>query len=207
MLLKDFYKKNLEEGGIFSIPVSDIVLKEKCHIKAMNDGHTITGGKQNPCVIVTEDTSGKYNLLIGWADYMLAVQNGEKEIPAIIMDKNKYENNITRKDFIKWVSLKPEFDDLKNIKVDKSFVQSPPHKYKIDNVRQQAIDDTTIYFIKHPIIVSEDNIVLDGYTRYLVACELKPACLSIARMNTKIFQKYFYRDKRHKTPIIPTSQT
>lgn len=206
MLLKDFYKIHFEKGDISPIPVSEIKLTEKCHIKATNDGHTITGGKQNSCVIVTEDTDGKYNLLVGWADYMLAVQNEYKEIPAIIMDKEDDGREPTRHNFMMWLSSKTTFGNLTNIKVTKSFIQNPPNQYKIDSVRKQANNDIS-YFLTHPIIISENNVLLDGYVKYLVACELKITWFNVRQMDTKIFQKYFYKNKKHKNPKIPTIQT
>lgn len=89
-----------------SIPIGKINLAEQCHIKAEKNKYNVSDLNREPmCVVRKIENTGvnsEYALVIGYRDYITALNNGAEEIKAIIvLDKS-------RKKFLETLNNTPE---------------------------------------------------------------------------------------------------
>lgn len=79
--------------------------------------------------------------------------------------------------------------ELNDIIIPKEFIETPPKKWKLKRAEQEYLSQ----FEFKGIVVDENNILVDGYTRYLVAKKygIKNVRVTIrVDLNEKQFKRY-----------------
>ena len=117
-------------------------------------------------VIAHKNNDGTYNLVTGWKDYMIAVRDGIKEIKAVLVDE------LNRDEFLRWLSASTDWVRLDDIHIPDCFAAYSPRKEKLDVYVEEvktAIQkhSLTDYLDVKPITIDKNNVLVDGYTRYL----------------------------------------
>lgn len=168
MTVKQFRTLARETENYFKIPVTMIRMTEKVHYnKAMNSVPSLDKPRKNLMVIVHYNKyDNTYTLITGWKDYMIAIRDGIKVINAVIVP------DLTREDFIRSLSANYDWVQLKDIKISKCFVNSPPKNEKIHKCiteMKQAIREDRVpdYLNRKPITINKEGYLIDGYTRYI----------------------------------------
>lgn len=169
---------------VTELDVQDIILTEDVHLSVQNFvfrinlKHYSESGKISIPVAVRPLNDGKYSLVTGAARYFAAKILNIPRIPAVITDMGHDE-------FVKSRFLLANKDDNKDgkfqrkiegqtlislITVPKTFLESRPNPAKIK--------ETIEYYKKHgqfdkPIVIrGENNLLVDGYKRYVAAKEM-----------------------------------
>ena len=117
-------------------------------------------------VIAHRNNDGTYNLVTGWKDYIIAVRDGIKKIKAVLVDE------VNRDEFLRWLSVSTEWIGLDDIHIPDCFAAYPPRKEKLDGYIKEvktAIQkhSLTDYLDVKPITIDKNNMLADGFTRYL----------------------------------------
>lgn len=167
MTVKEFRALSRKRKNYEITPVSQIRMISDIHTK--NDSSTIFGlqkSVKNLLVIVHKNDNGTYNLITGWKDYTIAVRGGIKEVKAVLVEETN------REEFLYRLSATADWLSVDEISVPKIFEVSPPKKEKIDKCIEQiktAVEKYTLsdYLDGKPIKVNKDNVLQDGYTRYI----------------------------------------
>ena len=123
-------------------------------------------------VIAHKNDDGTYNLITGWKDYIIAVRDNIKEIKAVLVDE------VNRDEFLHWLSASTEWVRLDDIHIPNCFQAHPPKKEKLDGyikeakiaIQKYALSD---YLDIKPITIDKNNMLTDGYTRYLALKTLR----------------------------------
>ncbi len=155
MLIKNFMDRYKADAQ--TLPLSDIVLTEKIHIKGMERGDKALFIPKTPIVIVRVD-EGKYALVSGYCDYVSAIENGDSGILGIIVpDKS-------RNAFFKRLAKMPESVNTCDLKTPSGWTSPKPEKVAacIDHYH---IDGT----FGKDIIIDERYEIIDGYAAVVAA--------------------------------------
>lgn len=117
-------------------------------------------------VIAHRNDDGTYNLITGWKDYFIAVRDDIKKIKAVLVDE------VNRDEFLRWLSASTDWVRLDDIHIHGSFQARPPKKEKLDGYIKEvktAIQkhSLTDYLDVKPITIDKNNVLTDGFTRYL----------------------------------------
>lgn len=76
---------------------------------------------------------------------------------------------------------------ISDVKILDSFKKSVPKKFKLERIK----DYVNVYNnIDKPITLTEDGVLIDGYTRYLVAKELNIKTVPYTVIQSKLKNKY-----------------
>lgn len=176
MINKIAVKENMEIRNSFTkshdiqlIDVSKIKLTEKIHIDAnVNFSKQILKLKSkdiqvlNNPIIIKDNKDGSYSLVTGYKGYRIANELNHEVIPAIVISE-------TRKEFINKIGFKSSHYKemfIKNISIPELFKERRVTKIKV----QKVLD----YYNKHktfdkPITITNENVLIDGYSRYVAA--------------------------------------
>lgn len=176
MTIKQFRTLARRKGAYETIPVNLIRIVSDIH---MGNDVPMIFALQKPInkllVIVHKNDDGTYNLITGWKDYIIAVRDDIKEIKAVLV------NETTREEFLHNMSNEMVWLKLKDITIPKCFSSHPPkeeklREYKIgiaNAVNRGCLSD---YLNEKPITINKDNVLVDGYTRYIILKRLKYEC-------------------------------
>jgi hypothetical protein len=169
---------------IIMLDTASIVLTEDIHLNTQNVYFGINlkdvskKGEICGAIAVRPIDNGKYSLVIGAARYFAAKILDIPKMPAVITDMNREEfiNNrlaLHKKEHgekDKATGGKMQGETLLSlINVPEAFLRTKPNPKKIE--------DTIEYYKKHgqfdkPIIIGKNNLLIDGYKRYVAAKEL-----------------------------------
>lgn len=183
MMIKNIQWYMPEE--VTMLDTGSIMLTEDIHLNTQNVSFGINlkdaskEGAINGAIAVKPLGNGKYSLVIGAARYFAAKILDIPKIPAVITDMSREEfinsrlalnkNDHNDKDKV----AKGEIDGetlLSLINVPESFLKTKPNIKKIE--------ETIEYYKKHgqfdkPIVIrGENNLLIDGYKRYVAAKQL-----------------------------------
>ena len=149
------------------IPINCIRLVSAIHMEN-NDSRILEISKPTNqlLVIAHKNDNGTYNLITGWKDYIIAVRDGIKKIKAVLVDE------VNRDEFLRWLSASTDWVRLDDIHIPDCFQARPSRKEKLDVYVEEvktAIQkhSLTDYLDVKPITIDKNNILVDGYTRYL----------------------------------------
>lgn len=176
MLIQDF--RSNHKADLQKLPMSDIVLTEKVHIRGLKRGNKPVTIPEIPIVIVRRE-EGKYALIAGYRDYVTALDNHEQEIFGIIVpDKS-------RSDFFKSLASSSEIIKVKDLKVPKGWTKPRPEKVKacVDYYNNVGV------FGKN-VIVDENYEILDGYAAVVAAQRLGVETISTIVVERARWKKY-----------------
>ena len=117
-------------------------------------------------VIAHKNDDGTYNLITGWKDYIIAVRDDIKKIKAVLVDE------LNRDEFLRWLSASTDWVRLDDIHIPDCFQARPPRKEKLDGYIKEvktAIQkhSLTDYLDVKPITIDKNNVLTDGFIRYL----------------------------------------
>lgn len=143
---------------IEKIPMEKVFLRETIHIKGNPDYKCRFTKQEDCCIIVRKVSNDDYILVSGWADYMDAKIQGFTTIKAIITD-------CRRDDFFRKYGA--SYICIDHITIPNFFRK--PKEWKLQRVRDRLGDKNKL---DKPITIDQNNMLRDGYTRYLVAKEL-----------------------------------
>lgn len=161
-----------------SIPIGKINLAEQCHIKAEQNKHKVSDLNREPtCVVRKIENTGanpEYALVIGYRDYITALNGGAEEIKAIIvLDKS-------RKKFLETLNNTPELCNTADIHEPKGWTS--PNPQKISNcIRNFEVTGT----FGKGIVTSPNGTILDGYAAVCAA-----RVLGVEKIPVYILSKY-----------------
>lgn len=159
----------------FDIPIDKIKLTEQIHSK----GNPIDIPEKDEllCVVRTIKNTDEYSLILGWADYHLAIRHEKKTIKAIILNQH-----VSRDKFVYLmtrcaVNNKPlESIIFRNrntviIPIDNIIISEDISvtDLKIELARKFY---ESFGIFKVPIIINKKNVIIDGYSSYFLARQL-----------------------------------
>lgn len=165
MTVKQFRRNARRKRQDIIIPTDKIRMVSEVHIRAdIPNEEELQKSLDKLLVIVHKNDDGTYNLITGWKDYVIAVKNDIKKINAIPVKETN------RDDFL--CDLSKEFRNINELIVPKDFKNRPPRQEKLNTYIRQvkyAIEKHRLYdyLNEKPVTVDKDNVILDGYTRYL----------------------------------------
>jgi hypothetical protein len=148
---------NNHKTEIFTIPVDSIVLTSTIH---KSGNLRINHHKdENLVVVVTPLNDGKFNLVVGWNEYMTAKTRGLTEIRCVITNDDR--DVFLRKNLIMY--------PIDQIQIPLEFMQNPP--------REEKIMEKLNYFrnncrFKRKIQINPSGVLEDGYATYIAAQRL-----------------------------------
>ena len=152
----NYYQEHKKE--IIEIPISEIKLTEYVHKTAYyNPKAQQTDGDT---VLVYKRIDGCYSLVAGWERYMHFKSKGYYSIKAIVTNPHKG-------DFMRQYGA--DYLPLENLIVPEFMAATKPAHWKIKRVRDRLGDKQQL---DKPITLDHNNVIRDGYTRYLVAKEI-----------------------------------
>ena len=172
MTVKQFRKEARRKQMCIKIPVKLIRLVSDIHIDVTNcDVFALEKPVQNLLVIVHKNDDGTYDLIMGWKDYVVAVRDNLEEINAVLVKETN------RDEFLHRLSTRMIWLKLNDINIPKCFSSHPPKEEKLNTYKNQiktAIERYSLsdYLNAKPITIDKNNVLVDGYTRYLVLKEL-----------------------------------
>lgn len=167
MTVKEFRTLSRKKKNYEMIPVSLIRMVSDVHlVMDMSKIRNLSKPIKDILVIVHKNDDGTYNLIVGWKDYIIAIRDGIKEIKAILV------NETNRDEFLHTISTSTDWVKLDNIHIPNCFTTHPPKKAKLNNyindvriaIKRYSLSD---YLDKKPIVIDNNNVLMDGYTRYL----------------------------------------
>lgn len=171
---------------VTEISVKDVTLTEDIHLKVrdfvfnidLNNVHETR--KISVPIAVRPLDNGKYSLVMGAARYFAAKILDIEKIPAIITDMthDEFVNSklipskaATKKNCPKAGRKKIQGEtELSSITIPKKFLATQPKREKIDATI--AYYKKNGKFDKPVVIVGDENLLVDGYKRYVAAKEL-----------------------------------
>lgn len=153
------------------IAVDSIRLVEVVHIKG-NPNYQYKHKPSKDCVVVVRRTNHGYDLVSGWADYQECLHEGYKMVRAFITDTSRGE-------FFRKYSH--TYLPLNEIIIPNHMKNTTPHEWKIKRVRNRLGEKNRL---DRPITINSNHVLLDGYTRYLVAKEVGMKYVPIIWCNT-----------------------
>ncbi len=184
------FRETYKDGAV-SIPIGKINLAEQCHIKAEQNKHKVSDLNREPmCVVRRIENTGanpEYALVIGYRDYITALNNGAEEIKAIIVFDE------SRKKFLETLNNTPELCNTADIHEPKGWTS--PNPQKISNCIKNF--EVTGTFGKG-IIVSPDGTILDGYAAVCAARHLGVEKVPVYVMTIHSWQKIYKKSKKYK---------
>lgn len=153
----DYYKEHEKEA--IEIPISEIKLTEYIHKTGFYIGGKQHKSRKDCIVLVRTRIDGTYSLVSGWDDFMIAKQRGYYSIQAIVTNPHKG-------DFLRLYST--VYLPLEKLIVPEFMACTKPAHWKIKRVRDRLGNKMQL---DKPITIDRDNVIRDGYTRYLIAKE------------------------------------
>ena len=173
MTVKQFRTLARQTGAYETIPVNLIRIVSDIH-KGKADVSTIFA-LQKPInkllVIVHKNDDGTYNLITGWKDYLIAQRDEIEKIKAVLV------NETTREEFLHNMSSEMVWRKLNDISIPKCFLSHPPKGEKLNVYMSEVTDAVNTgylydYLDTKPITINKDNVLVDGYTRYIILKKL-----------------------------------
>ena len=152
-----YYKEHKNE--IIEIPMADIRLTEYVHKTGFYQPPKQHKSRKDCIVLVRTRIDGKYSLVSGWDDFMECKRNGYYSVQAIVTNPHKG-------DFLRLYST--VYMPLEDIVIPEFMANTKPASWKIKRVRDRLGDKQQL---DKPITIDHNNVLRDGYTRYLVAKE------------------------------------
>lgn len=146
-------------GETIIVAVDSIKLTDVVHVRG-NPNYKFKHKPQKDCVVVVRKACDGYVLVSGWADYQECLHEGYRVVRAIV-------TNAERGEFIRKYSH--TYLPLNKIVISPQMQESTPREWKLERVRKRLGDKKRL---DKPITVDSDCVLLDGYTRYLVAKEI-----------------------------------
>lgn len=153
-----FKRDHLSEA--IKIPLSSIALVEAVHLRG-NPNYQYKHKSPEDCLVVVRQATNGYVLVSGWADYQECLNEGYETVNAIV-------TNHTCGEFMRKFSH--TYVPIERIVIPPHMEKSTPREWKLERVRKRL---GTKNRLDKPITVDRDYVLLDGYTRYLVAKEIK----------------------------------
>ena len=153
-----YYQENRER--ITEIPVSSIKLRDEIHRTGFSEYQYQHKSRDSLIVLVRRACCDRYALVAGWDDYLEAKEQGFETIQAIIVNESHGE-------FYRQFST--VYVPLESLTVPVHMEKSKPAPWKLERVRNRLGKKVQL---DKPITVDRNNVIRDGYTRYLVAKEL-----------------------------------
>lgn len=153
-----YYQQNKER--IIEIPVSSIKLKDELHKSRIFEYQYQHKSSDSLIVLVRRSSHGYYALVSGWDDYLEARNQGFETIKAIVTNENYGE-------FYRQYGT--AYVPIDSLVVSPHMGKCKPAPWKMERVRMRLGKKMQL---DKPITVDRNNIIRDGYTRYLVAKEI-----------------------------------
>ena len=154
-----YYQQNRER--IIEIPVSRIKLTDQIHKSGISNYQIQHKSRDSLIVLVRQSCYNEYySLVAGWDDLLEAKEQGFETIQAII-------TNVNNGDFYRLYST--VYVPLESLIVPPHMEKCEPAPWKLERVRNRLGKKVQL---DKPITVDRNNVIRDGYTRYLVAKEL-----------------------------------
>ena len=157
MSARDFKLKYKDKA--IMIPLSKIRLVDEIHLKGNPAYECRHLPRSELCVIVRKAFDG-YVLVSGWADYMDCIKSGYGKVKAIV-------TNYTHEHFLRIYG--DTYLPITELKVPQCMAESTPKPWKLRRVRDRLGAKCKL---DKPITIDHNKVILDGYTRYLVALEI-----------------------------------
>lgn len=165
MTVKQFRTLARKNRNYEVIPVDRIKIVSDIH----NNSHNVSELHKSInrlLVIAHKNNDGTYNLITGWKDYAVAVRDNIKEIKAVLVEE------ASRDEFLYNLSISQEWVTLEDIRIPNCFKTRPPKKSKLTSYTDQVKNAVQKYNLSDyldikPIVINKDNVLIDGYTRYL----------------------------------------
>ena len=176
MTIKQFRTISRRKKRYEIIPVDLIRLVSDIHMNTdvfhILEIREITKPTNQLLVIAHKNEDGTFNLITGWRDYAFAVWNDIKEIKAVLVDE------VNRDEFLHWLSASTDWVKLDDIHIPDCFSNSPPKKEKLNDCVEDVktaiqYHSLTDYLDVKPIKIDKNNVLTDGYTRYLALKSLE----------------------------------
>lgn len=152
--MPDYKRKHMSEA--IEIPVDKIKLSEQIH-KRGNPDYQYKSKPNEDCLLIVRKCCGDYILMSGWGDYMECLLSGYKTVKAIICGKSKKE--IFRQ-------YSHTYIPIADVVIPRYMKKSCPKKWKLSRVYYRLGDKNQL---DRPLTLTKDNVLIDGYTRYIVA--------------------------------------
>lgn len=171
-----------------TLPFSQIVLVEPCHINASRKHSPVKELLTEPLCIVRELDTNIYGLVVGYRDYMTARNLGAETINAIVVP------DPSRKAFLKSLDNTFEMWNLSDVHEPKGWTS--PSAEKIYTCVKHY-EETGTFGKK--IFVTPDGTILDGYAAVCAAREIKAEKIPVYTILPQRWKK-FSKNKKSKTP-------
>lgn len=170
MTIKQFRTLARKNENYETIPVDCIKIVSDIH----NSSHNVSELHKSInrlLVIVHKNNDNTYSLITGWKDYVIAVRDNIKEINAVLVEET------SRDEFLYNLSTSKEWVNLDDIHIPNCFKTRPPKKSKLTSYTDQVKNavqkyNLSDYLDNKPIVINKDNVLIDGYTRYLALQKL-----------------------------------
>lgn len=175
----DYISKHFSSDEIVMINPNDIILEEEVHLKGIpiflrNVEYYKSNPMKRPLIIRPLD-NGRYALVMGIIRYAIARLLNIGEVPAII--KNIYHYELVQAmgihdknyDRIKTPNGTQTLISIENITIPKEFLK---HYVRKEKLNQEIKYFKEYGYLSEPVKVNNDNVLVDGYSRYIVAGKL-----------------------------------
>ncbi len=179
---REYIDQHREEA--IMVNVKDIVMTEKIHIHGVKRGGFKPEEHENCTdltIVVRPLQNGRYSLVIGWKELLLAQHRGVKSIPCLTT--RYYRSVFTQR------CLGAASSNRKNAPVVESLTGSVmmkldeiiiPERFKSTPPRREKVQSKIDYYKEHgrmpqPLKLTSEKKLWDGYATYLAAKELNLA--------------------------------
>lgn len=151
--------KRVHAAEAVEVSVNEIKLREYVH-KQGNPDYVYQHKSNADCLVIVHRTRDGYILVSGWSDYMECVNEGYETVRAIIANQKRGE--YMRQYGTTWLPID-------EIEITPTLAESQPKDWKIQRARDRLSNDGQL---DKPLTLNKNKVLVDGYTRYLVAKEV-----------------------------------
>lgn len=181
ILINNFRKEN--ECNVQQISLSSIFLKENVHIKAQKYvtlKHLVCKYIANNKIVfhpmvVYENNNDTYNLVLGYKSYIIANGICQDTVNVIVIDKS-------RRNLLKSIGCKDGYLVMKlsSLIIPSVFDMTIVKKNKLEKIKEYYYKN---HSLDKPITITKDNIIIDGYARYVFARNFELETVECVRIN------------------------